>query len=82
MATAAGSHSVAADPVKNQVYVPVNTGNAALCGETTTGYIAVFTTASDDPGVCSGNGTLANGQGKQGDPGFLKALCPDNNGHP
>jgi hypothetical protein len=80
--TVAGSHSVAADPVKNQVYVPVNTGNAALCGETTTGCIAVFTAASDDPGVCTGNGTPANGQGKQGDPGFLRAVCPDNNGHP
>ena len=82
VATVAGSHSVAADPIKNQVYVPVNTGNAALCSETTTGCIAVFTAASDDPGVCTGNGTPADGQGKQGDPGFLRVVCPDNNGHP
>lgn len=80
--TKSGSHSVAADPVKNQVYVPVNSGSAALCGETTTGCIAVFTAANDDPGVCSGPGTPAHGQGKQGDPGFLRHVCPDNNGHP
>jgi len=82
VATVGGSHSVAADPVKNQVYVPVNTGNLALCGETTTGCIAVFTAANDDPGVCSGPGTPAHGQGKQGDPGLLKHVCPDNNGNP
>src|SRR5215471_39977 len=29
-ATKSGSHSVAADPVKNQVYVPVNSGSQAL----------------------------------------------------
>ena len=81
VATAAGSHSVAADPVKNQVYVPGNQAATALCGGST-GCIAVFTAASDDPGVCTGNGTPANGQGKQGDPGFLRAVCPDNNGHP
>jgi hypothetical protein len=81
--TKSGSHSVAADPVHNQVYVPVNSGSQALCGETTTGCIAVFTTTSDDPGVCTGNGTPANGQGKQGDPEFLRAVCPNNNaGHP
>lgn len=80
--TKSGSHSVAADPVKNQVYVPVNSGSQALCGETTTGCIAVFTTTSDDPGVCSGPGTPADGQGEQGDPVFLRHVCPDNNGHP
>jgi len=82
VATAAGSHSVAADPVKNQVYVPVNSGNLALCGETTTGCIAVFTAANDDPGICGGRGERADGEGQQGDPGFLRAVCPDNNGHP
>jgi len=81
VATAAGSHSVAADPVKNQVYVPGNKAATTLCGGSN-GCIAVFTAASDDPGVCTGNGTPANGQGKQGDPGFLRAVCPDNNGHP
>jgi hypothetical protein len=80
--TKSGSHSVAADPVNNQVYVPVNSGSATLCGETTTGCIAVFTAADDDPGVCLGNGVPAHGKGKQGDPVFLRAVCPDNNGHP
>jgi hypothetical protein len=47
--TAAGSHSVAADPVKNQVYVPGNNAATALCGGST-GCIAVFTTTNDDPG--------------------------------
>ena len=81
-ATKSGSHSVAADPVKNQVYVPVNSGSAPLCGETTTGCIAVFTTTNNDLGVCTGNATPANGEGKQGDPVFLRQVCPDNNGHP
>src|SRR6266576_2438434 len=49
--SAAGSHSVAADPVKNQVYVPGNNAATALCGGST-GCIAVFTAANDDPGVC------------------------------
>ena len=52
--TKSGSHSVAADPVKNQVYVPVNNTPAdsafALCGAGVAGCIAVFTTTNDDPG--------------------------------
>ncbi len=79
--TAAGSHSVAADPVKNQVYVPGNNAASALCGGST-GCIAVFTTTNDDPGLCSGPGAPAHGQGKEGDPGFLRHVCPDNNSHP
>ncbi len=81
VATAAGSHSVAADPVKNQVYVPGNKAATTLCGGSN-GCIAVFTASNDDPGVCNGPGTPANGQGKQGDPVFLRQVCPDNNGHP
>ena len=82
VATAAGSHSVAADPVQNQVYVPGNKAATTLCGGSN-GCIAVFTAANDDPGVCIGPGTPAHGQGKQGDPEFLRAVCPDNNnGHP
>jgi len=81
VATAAGSHSVAADPVKNQVYVPGNKAATTLCGGSN-GCIAVFTTTNDDPGICNGPGTPANGQGKQGDPVFLRHVCPDNNGHP
>ena len=81
VATAAGSHSVAADPVKNQVYVPGNQSATTLCGSSN-GCIAVFTATNDDPGICNGPGTPANGQGKQGDPVFLRHVCPDNNGHP
>ena len=47
--SALGSHSVAADPVKNQVYVPGNNAATTLCGGST-GCIAVFTTTNDDPG--------------------------------
>jgi hypothetical protein len=50
--SAVGSHSVAADPVKNQVYVPINSnpaqgGASGICGanggSNTTGCIAVLT---------------------------------------
>jgi hypothetical protein len=78
-ATKSGSHSVAADPVKNQVYVPVNNNPAgsafALCGNNVAGCIAVFTAANDDPGIC-------NGPGPGDDQVFLRHVCPDNNGHP
>src|SRR5437763_8823016 len=47
--TAAGSHSVAVDPFKNQVYVPGNQAATTLCGGST-GCIAVFTATNDDPG--------------------------------
>ena len=50
-------NKTAADPVANQVYVPVNPTNAPLSkicsshgGDDTKGCIAVFTTTSDDPG--------------------------------
>ncbi len=79
--TAAGSHSVAADPVKNQVYVPGNKAATTLCGGSN-GCIAVFTAANDDPGICGGRGERAHGEGEEGDPGFLRHVCPDNNGHP
>jgi hypothetical protein len=75
VSTAAGSHSVAADPVKNQVYVPGNKAAKALCGGST-GCIAVFTAASDndDHGIC--------GNGEAGGVAFHNHVCPDNNGHP
>jgi hypothetical protein len=79
--SAAGSHSVAADPVKNQVYVPGNQAATGLCGSGN-GCIAVFTTTNDDPGLCNGPGAPAHGQGKQGDPVFLRVVCPNNNGQP
>jgi hypothetical protein len=68
-ATAAGSHSVAVDPVSNQVYVPGNNGATALCGGST-GCIAIFMSANSDPGICGGK--------KQTD--FQKEVCPDSKG--
>jgi hypothetical protein len=70
-ATAAGSHSVAVDPVFNQVYVPGNNGATALCGGST-GCIAIFMSANSDPGICGGK--------KQTD--FQKEVCPDSKGKP
>jgi hypothetical protein len=56
--TKSGSHSVAVDPVFNQVYVPVNNtpaGSAfALCGQGVPGCIAIFMSANHDPGICGG----------------------------
>jgi hypothetical protein len=50
------AHSVAADPVFNQVYVPIPAGNSNVCSTAGggaasdgTGCIAVFTTPRDDP---------------------------------
>src|SRR6266576_4806945 len=68
-ARAAGSHSVAVDPVSNQVYVPGNNGATALCGGST-GCIAIFMSANSDPGICGGK--------KQTD--FQKEVCPDSKG--
>jgi len=71
-ATVGGSHSVAVDPVSNQVYVPVNAGANALCGQnSTTGCIAIFMTANSDPGICGGKETA-----------FERHVCPGNHGHP
>jgi hypothetical protein len=74
-------HSVAADPVKNQVYIPGNKAATTLCGGAN-GCIAVFTATNDDPGLCSALGVPAHGHGKKGDPVFLRHVCADNNGHP
>jgi hypothetical protein len=47
------AHSVAADPVMNQVYVPIPAGHSSVCGSAggndALGCIAVFTTTNDDP---------------------------------
>jgi len=72
--TAAGSHSVASDPVHNQVFVPGNNAAAALCGGST-GCIAVFTTTSDDPGICVAEGAPVISMAG-GEPSFLRAVCP------
>ena len=70
--TVGGSHSVAVDPVFNQVYVPVNAGHNALCGQnSTTGCIAIFMSANHDDGICGGKETA-----------FKRQVCPGKNGHP
>jgi hypothetical protein len=48
-----GNHSVAADPIMNQVYVPISSGSGSticgsLGGSDAQGCIAVFTTTNDD----------------------------------
>jgi hypothetical protein len=67
-ATAAGSHSVAADPVFNQVYVPGNNAATSICpgGH---GCIAIFLSANHDPGICGGKETA-----------FERQVCPDKKG--
>jgi hypothetical protein len=74
--TKSGSHSVAVDPVFNQVYVPVNNSPAdsafALCGQGVPGCIAIFMSANHDPGICGGKENAFKSQvcpGKKGKPG-------------
>jgi hypothetical protein len=74
--SASGSHSVAADPVHNQVYVPANKA-AMICGSLNgQGCIAVFTaTGGDDKGICVAQGSPVVAAGEAG-PVFLRAVCP------
>ena len=85
--SAVGSHSVAADPVKNQVYVPINSnpaqgGQSGICGanggSNANGCIAVFTVISgtdDKAAKCVAQGGPATGM-NHGEPEFLKVDCP------
>ncbi len=83
--SAVGSHSVAADPVKNQVYVPINSnpaqgGASGICGanggSNANGCIAVFTTSGpDDKAKCVAQGAPVTGM-NNGEPEFLKVDCP------
>src|SRR5215510_6661843 len=80
--SAVGSHSVAADPVKNQVYVPINSnpaqgGASGICGahdggSDANGCIAVFTVISgtDDKGKCVAQGAPVTAM-NDGEPQFL-----------
>ncbi|HZI47300.1 MAG TPA: hypothetical protein VFD75_05860, partial [Pyrinomonadaceae bacterium] len=67
-ATAAGSHSVAADPRFNQVYVPGNNAATSICpgGH---GCIAIFMSANHDDGICGGKETAFKSQVCPGKPG-------------
>ena len=75
-----GSHSVAADPVQNQVYVPVNNGTACdSIGSASNYCIAVFTaTGTDDPSICVGQGApvISVDDEGTGEPVLLKVVCP------
>ena len=72
--SAGGSHSVAADMIKNQVYVPVNSAGT-LCG-TENGCIAVFTAKKDDKCLTGQMPILRHKDGD--DPVFMRPPC--NNG--
>jgi hypothetical protein len=73
--TAGGSHSIAADMLKNQVYVPGNKGAVTLCGGSN-GCIAVFTaTGKDDKCLASGMPVLDHDDGD--DPVFMRTRCDD-----
>jgi hypothetical protein len=89
--TAVGSHSVAADPATNQVYVPINSnpaqgGASGICGahggSNANGCIAVFTVISgkDDKGKCVAQGGPVTGM-NDGEPEMLKVNCPQDVGN-
>jgi hypothetical protein len=75
------AHSVAADPVLNQVYVPIPKNSGALTsticsaagGSDVNGCIAVFTAPNDDHCLAQGTPVIEIGGG--GDPKFLRTRC-------
>src|SRR5436190_3863071 len=72
--TATGSHSVAADMMRNQIYIPANKAATALCG-TSDGCIAVFTAPNDDKCLAQGMPVLDHDDGD--DPVFMRTRCRD-----
>jgi hypothetical protein len=72
VATAVGSHSVAADMLKNQIYIPANKAATALCGSSN-GCIAVFTAPNDDRCLAEGMPVLDHDDGD--DPVFMRTRC-------
>jgi hypothetical protein len=86
-ASGMGSHSVAADPFRGQVFVPINNvagaagGQASkicssLGGNDAQGCIAVYTSQGrDDKCLASGGAVVAF---EDGDPQLLRVLCHDN----
>jgi hypothetical protein len=80
---APGSHSVAADPVKNQVYVPIgafatNMTCSSAGGSNTQGCIAVYTTKKldndDKPCIAQGAPVIAVDDGESR---FMRGSCRD-----
>ena len=74
--TQSGSHSVAADMLKNQVYVPVN-GPGGPCGKLN-GCIAVYTAQHDDKCLTEGMPVLDHDDGD--DPVFMRPRCGEHDG--
>jgi hypothetical protein len=59
-------HSVAADSVSNQVYVPIPaSANKGVCGTATNGCIAVFTSPNDDKCVAEGSPVIRVAEGDE-----------------
>jgi len=85
-ATAIGSHSVAADSVRNQVYVPIRSTTfpatpptvSTICsahgGSDSNGCIAIYTAPKDSDDQCVIKGTPAVAS-ISGDPAFVHANC-------
>ena len=82
--TATGSHVVAADMLKNQVYVPINNnpaegGASHICsgngGDDTKGCIAVYTAKNDDHCLAEGMPVMDHDDGD--DPVFMRTPCND-----
>jgi hypothetical protein len=81
---AASSHSVAADPVTNQVFVATGgNGSSTVCGTAggsdAQGCIAVFTTPKDDQCLAEGAPVRTAHAGE--DPVFMNGKCRDNDHH-
>jgi hypothetical protein len=58
-----GSHSVAADEVSNNVFVPIRAGSGTVCGSfTASGCIAIYQGTNDADDISAGNGN-GNGSG-------------------
>jgi hypothetical protein len=82
--TASGSHSVAADPIGNQVYVPIRrapspSASFTICGSAN-GCIAVYTATNDDDDQCVAFGTPASSQ-FDGNPLLMHSKCNGHNGN-
>jgi hypothetical protein len=82
--SAVGSHVVAADMLRNQVYVPINNspaegGASHICtdhgGNDALGCIAVFTAKNDDHCLAEGMPVLDHDDGD--DPVFMRTRCTD-----
>jgi hypothetical protein len=82
---AASSHSVAADPVHNQVLVAIGgNGSSTVCGsvggDNAKGCIAVYTAVGKDD-KCLAEGAPVRSANAGEDPVFLNGKCRDNDHH-